>query len=245
MLTRAILTGTILNALGIVIGGLMGLMLKRQFSASTQLAWRGLTGVITVFIGLRITWLGLNGTFAQVLRQFAIMLLAMTLGKLLGRLLHIQSSFNRLGQFASRRFAQMRANDPNRFNEGFLVCTLLFCAGPLGPIGSVQAGLMERWEPLAIKMVMDGLAAMGFVGIFGWGVMLSALPVFVFQGTLTLAVSRLAPFLAEHQLTDSVNAVSGLLIFCVSLIVLELKKVELADYLPSLVVAPLIAWLWR
>ena len=157
MLTIApMLTGTILNALGIMIGGLVGLMLTRQFSASTQLAWRGLTGVMTVFIGLRITWLGLNGTFGQVLKQFAIMLLALMLGRLLGRLLHIQSSLNRLGHYASRRFAQMRPNDPNRFNEGFLVCTLLFCAGPLGPIGAVEAGLMNYWEPLAIKMVMDG-----------------------------------------------------------------------------------------
>ena len=74
---------------------------------------------------------------------------------------------------------------------------------------------------------------------------LSALPVFVFEGTLTLAVSRLTPFLTRHSLIDSVNAVGGILIFCVALIVLELKKVELADYLPSLAVAPLIAWLWR
>jgi uncharacterized protein len=245
MLMRSILAGTALNAVGIVIGSLTGLMLTRQFSASSQLAWRGLTGVFTVIVGLGITWLSINGTFGQVLKQLAIMLLAMTLGRLLGRLLHIQSSLNRLGQYASRRFAQTRPDDPNRFNEGFLVCTLLFCAGPLGPIGSVEAGLMNYWEPLAIKMVMDGLAAMGFVGIFGWGVMLSALPVFVFQGTITLAVSRLVPFLTEHQLIDSVNAVGGMLVFCVALIVLELKKVELADYLPSLAVAPLIAWLWR
>ncbi len=109
----------------------------------------------------------------------------------------------------------------------------------------MQDGLIGNWQPLAVKMVMDGLAAMGFVGVFGWGVVLAALPVFVYQGTITLAVHRLEPFLRAHSLLDSVNAINGLLVFCVALIILELKKIELADYLPSLAMAPLITWLWQ
>jgi uncharacterized membrane protein YqgA involved in biofilm formation len=94
-------------------------------------------------------------------------------------------------------------------------------------------------------MVMDGLAAMGFVSVFGYGVLLAAIPVLAYQGTLTLIVARLEPFLHAHGLVDSVNSVNGMLIFCVSLIVLELKRIQLADYLPSLLVAPVIASLWR
>ena len=86
---------------------------------------------------------------------------------------------------------------------------------------------------------------MGFVGVFGWGVVLAAIPVFVYQGTIALAVHRLEPFLRAHSLLDSVNAIDGLLVFCVALIILELKKIELADYLPSLAMAPLITWLWQ
>ena len=242
---RVLMTGSILDAMGILIGGSLGLMLSRQFSTATQLAWRNFMGLMTVVVGLYLTWSGLNGSFLQIFKQVVILILALMMGRVAGRLLRIQSTLNRLGRSASQRFAAARPDDPNRTNDGFTICALLFCAGPLGPIGAVQDGLMNYWQPLAIKMVLDGLAAMRFVTIFGWGVLLSAIPVLVYQGTITLAVHRLEPFLRAHHLLDSINAMGGLLVFCVALIVLELKKLELADYLPSLVMAPMITWLWR
>jgi uncharacterized membrane protein YqgA involved in biofilm formation len=94
---------------------------------------------------------------------------------------------------------------------------------------------------------MDGLAMMSFVTLFGWGGMLAALPVFVLQGSVTLACALyLEPFLRPHGgLVDSVNAVGGLVVCTVGLVIFEIRKVELADFLPSLAVAPLITWLWR
>ncbi len=237
--------GTILNAVGILIGGVVGLMISRQPSPATQLALKVSMGFVAVFVGLRLTWLSLNGSFLQILKQVVIVLLALILGRLTGRLLHLQKTSNRLGQYARTRVAQTKPDDPHRFSDGFNTCALLFCAGPLAVIGTVPDGLSGNWQPLAIKAVMDGLATMGFVSIFGWGSMLSALPVFAFQGTLTLCVQSLGPFLRDHALLDSVNATSGLLVFCVSLVILELKRIELADYLPSLAFAPLITWLWR
>jgi uncharacterized membrane protein YqgA involved in biofilm formation len=239
------LAGTILNALGILIGGILGLATARQFSSSTQIACRGIMGILTVFIGLRITLLSLSGTFLQNLRQLAILVIALAAGKMLGQLFRIQKTMNRLGQYASRRFAETKPGDPHRFNDGFLVCTLVFCAGPLGIVGAVLAGLMNSWEPLAIKMAMDGLAAMGFACVFGWSVLLSAIPLFVFQTMITLAAMRCQPFLSAHGSFDAVTGVAGLLVFCVALIVLELKKLAVADYLPSLLLAPLIVWLWN
>jgi len=238
-------TGTILNALGILIGGLMGLSLTRQFATPTQLAWRSLMGVVTVFIGLRLTWVSFNGSVLQVCKQFVIMLLALMLGKIVGQILHVQDGLNRLGRYASEKFANAKPDDPNRLNDGFIVCSLLFCAGPLGPLGAVTEGLTGHWEPLAIKMVMDGLAAMGFVSVYGWGAVLSAVPVLAFQCSVTLLVTRLEPFLRVRGLVDSINATDGILLFCVALIILELKKVRLGDYLPSLAVAPLITWYWK
>jgi|SRR5580704_855294 uncharacterized membrane protein YqgA involved in biofilm formation len=239
------MTGTVLNAIGILLGSLLGLMMSRQFSAPSQLAWRGVMGIVTVIIGLHLAWAGLTGGSTDFLRGLLVLILALITGSLAGRLLHIQKGLNRLGQYAGGRFAKVRRDDPNRFNEGFVVCAVLFCAGPLGIIGAVQDGLVGNWQPLAIKMVMDGLAAMGFVGVYGGGVALSAVPVFVYQGTLTLLVHRLEPFLQQHQLVDSINTVSGMLIFCVALVILELKKVELGNYLPCLAMAPLLTWLLK
>ena len=240
-----LMTGTLLNATGILIGGVLGLGLARQFAPATQMAMRGLMGVLTVIVGLYLTWSSLNGSLVQILKQIAIMLMAMMLGSIFGRLLHIQSGLNRLGQYAGRRLSAASPDDPNSINEGFIICALLFCAGPLGPIGAIQDGLNGYWQPLAIKMVMDGLAAMGFVSVYGGGVILAAIPVIAYQGTITLVSHRLEPLLRAHALLDSVGAVSGMLIFCVALIILELKKIQLADYLPSLAFAPLITWLWR
>src|SRR5579863_2487004 len=215
--------GTTLNALGIVVGGMVGVMMGRQLSSSTQVAIRGILGIITIFIGLRITWASVTGGAISPLKQLAIVVLALMIGRLTGSLLHIQKGLNHVGKHASAVFAAAHPDDPNRLYHGFMVCTLLFCAGPLGPVGSVLAGLAGDWQPLAIKMVLDGLAAMGFAAIFGPGVMLSALPVFVFQGMITILVQQSGPFLLEHRLVDSTVAVGGLLIFCVSLIMLELK----------------------
>ncbi len=245
MLTGTTLTGTLLNALGILVGGMIGLTLTRQFTQATQIALRGLMGVFTVIIGLMITVNSFHGTPAQVFTQLGILILALTLGRIAGRLMHIQRGLNKLGQHASKRFAAAKRDDPNRLNEGFIICALLFCAGPLGPIGAVEDGLMGYWEPLAIKAVMDGLAAMGFVAVYGWGVVLSAIPVLAYQGTVTLLVHRFVPLLTEHGLLDSVNAAAGMLVFCVSLIILELKKLQLGDYLPSMVMAPLLTWFLR
>ena len=244
MLTGTPLSGTILNALGILVGGLMGLTLTRQFTQTTQLALRGLMGVFTVIIGLTITWNSIHGDLTHIFKQLGILILALICGRLVGKLLRIQRGLNRLGKYASMRFAAAKRDDPNRLNEGFMICALLFCAGPLGPIGAVEDGLMGYWEPLAIKAVMDGLAAMGFVAIYGWGVVLSAVPVLAYQGIVTLLVHGLEPTLREHALLDPINAAAGMLIFCVSLIVLELKKLQLGDYLPTLAMAPLLTMLF-
>ena len=118
----------------------------------------------------------------------------------------------------------------------------------LGILGSIQDGLSrsEYVYPLAIKAIIDGLATLGFVSLFGWGVLLASLPVLAFQGTITLMCSHFfEPLLAAHSLVNSVNAVGGLLVFCVALVMLGLKRIELADYLPSLVFAPLLTWFWR
>ncbi|HKI68442.1 MAG TPA: DUF554 family protein, partial [Verrucomicrobiae bacterium] len=120
---------------------------------------------------------------------------------------------------------------------------LLFCAAPLAVLGSVVDGLSGYAYPLGVKAVMDGLATMSFVAIFGWGSIMSALPVFVMQGSITLACGLfVGPFLSAHGLVDSVNATCGLLVFCVGLIIFEIKKIAVTDYLPSLVFAPLLTW---
>jgi len=245
-------TGAILNAAGILIGGIFGLMRVTPLSASTQGFFKMSLGVLTMFFGLRLTWLSVNGTFGQVIKQITIAFGAIILGNLLGKLLRFQKMSNRMGQYAKRLIETNRPDDPHRFSNGMNACAVLFCAAPLGILGSIQdalpreAGGMGYFYPLAIKALMDGLAMAGFVKFFGPGAMVSALPVFVFQGTITMACHiYLEPFLRAHGLLNSVNAVGGLVVCTVGVVIFEIRRVELADYLPSLAVAPLITWLWK
>ncbi len=245
-------TGAILNAAGIIIGGVIGLVRTTPLSAQTQNFFKLVLGATTLIFGLRLSWFSIGGTFGNTVKQLAIAFLALVLGNLLGKLLRLQKASNRLGQYARRLIETNRPNDPQRFSNGLNACAILFCAAPLGILGAVQdglptvAGATGYYQILAVKAVMDGLAMLGFVTLFGGGAIVAALPVFVFQGTITLAVQvYLEPFLRAHGLIDSINAVGGLVVCSVGVVIFEIRRVDLADYLPALAVAPLITWLWK
>jgi uncharacterized membrane protein YqgA involved in biofilm formation len=238
--------GTALNVAGILIGGLVGLTRRKPLSPVNESFFKVTLGVFTVFYGLRLTWISVNGTFLQISKQLLIAVLALVLGKMAGQLLHLQKMSNSLGRQARERMSASKPADPRQLSEGFKTCAALFCAAPLAVLGSVQDGLSSYYSPLAVKAVIDGLATMSFISMFGWGVMFAALPVLVFQGTITLVCAQyFRPLLETHYLVDSVNAAGGLLVFSVALVILQLKRIELADYLPSLVFAPLLAWVCR
>lgn len=240
--------GTILNVVGILIGGLVGLARRKPLSATSEAYFKVILGAFTVFYGLRLTWISISGSAYEIFKQLLIVVVSMMLGKLVGRALHLQKISNGIGRRARDQISSARPDDPNRLNNGFRTCAALFCAAPLGILGATQEGLSlsQYIYPLVIKGVMDGLASMGFVSLFGPGVLLSALPVLALQGSVSLVIARVVePMLSLHHLLDSVNAVGGLLVFSVALVILGLKRVELADYLPSLIIAPLLTLWWR
>jgi len=238
--------GTFLNVIGILIGGGVGLMKSRVLPTALEAYLKILLAVFTVFYGLRLSWLSFGGSAGQILKQGLILILALILGKMVGRLLHLQRLSNRLGRAAHDRLVAGQAGAEGRVSAAFKTSAVLYCVAPLGIIGAVIEGISasDYFYPLAIKAVMDGLAAMGLVLMLGWGVLISVVPVLAFQGTVNLLCSRLLqPFLATHGLLDSINCVAGILVFSVALIMLGLKKIEVSDYLPSLVAAPLLTWL--
>jgi len=238
--------GTILNAGGIIIGGIAGVWRRRPLTPAQESFFKVLLGAFTVFYGLRLTWMSITGPGTHATKQLFIAILALTLGKLTGRLLKLQNLSNRVGQYASSVIASasIPGSRPPR-GTGFKVCAGLFCAAPLAFAGAIQDGLSGYYEPLAVKAVMDGLATMGLSLVFGLEVLLAALPVFVMQGSLTLLCSHLVrPWLEQHGLLQSLGITNGLLIFSVALVLLQLKRIALAEYLPSLLFAPLLTWVW-
>jgi len=247
-------TGAILNAAGIFLGGIIGVMRTGPLAPQSQAFFKLALGVFSIFFGLRLTWLNINGSATQIFKQIAIVLLAMMLGKGLGALMRFQKASNHIGQYARRLIENTKQDDPHRFINGLNACAILFCASPLGIVGAITDGLAVNasgqgyFYPLALKAVMDGLAMLGFVLLFGGGATLSAFPVLIFQGIITLACSLyVEPYLRTHNLLmlQATNATAGILVCSVGLVIFEVRRIELADYLPSLAVAPLMAWIWK
>jgi uncharacterized protein len=242
-------TGAFLNALGILIGGLMGLAILQPLSLRTQVFFRSALGVATILFGLKLVWLGVDGSFLSVLKQTGLAALAVTLGFWTGKLLCLQKLSNRLGRYAGGRIAAAQAGAPRGAGGGLAACTILFCAAPLGLLGAVTDGLPAGdsltgffWL-LAVKAVMDGLAMTGFVKVFGWPSALSAFPVFALLSGITLACQLWArPWLEAHALTGSVQAAAGFIACAIALMIFEVRRVELANFLPALALAPLLAW---
>jgi hypothetical protein len=235
--------GTLLNAAAILAGALYVMLGGRQLAGSSQQWWRLVLGAATVFVGIRLVWLNLNGPPIQILKQLGLLLAGLVVGRLLGRLLGCQRFSNQLGRYASQRLEAACAKGAGNASEGFVVCAILYCLAPLAILGALPNGLKGTWEVLAVKAVMDGLAAMSFAQTYRGGVVLAALPVLAWQGTLTLAARLAEPWLAAHQLVEPIAAAAGLLVAFVSLIIFEVVRLEIADYLPTLVVVPVLFWL--
>jgi uncharacterized membrane protein YqgA involved in biofilm formation len=234
--------GTILNVGAILLGGIIGLTVTRDLPQRAQVRLKYILGVLVIYAGLSLTWKSVNGSFFYILKQIGVVFLALILGNAVGMALRLQKSLSKLGEYAGKTLTASTGNSSSgRFSEGFVACSLLFCVGPMAILGALQDGLTGNFRVLAIKSVMDGLATMAFARSFGWGVLLSAVPVLAYQGSISLAARSIEPFLQNQAMLDAINATGGLLVLCISLVVLEIAKVPLANYLPSLVVAPLLA----
>jgi uncharacterized protein len=237
-------TGTLINTGAVLLGGSIGLLSSRDPSARLQVNLKRFLGVLVIYVGFSTTWksLGHSG-WSHIPKQVVIVLVSLILGNLVGRKLRLQDRLNKVGEFARRAMTRSASGGGNRWNDGFVTCTLLFCVGPMAIIGSIEDGINGNFRTLAIKSVMDALAAMAFARTFGWGVLVSALPVLAYQGTITLAARSIKPFLDEHpDLMHALNASGGLIVVCIAVVILEVQKVPLANYLPTLLVAPLLAW---
>lgn len=237
--------GTIINVCAIVLGGVVGLAIAKGISPKVEYRLKLILGLITLYVGMKTTWQAINGSFGSVVKQVVIVMVALVVGNIIGKVLRLQAGVNKLGEYAKNVFQKHDSDSPKRFGEGFVTCTILFCMGPMAIVGALEDGLSGKVQTLAVKSVMDGLATMAFVKTFGVGPIFAALPVLAYQGTITLGAAGLKPLLGDHLLLDSISATGGLLILCISVVILDIQKVPLADYLPSLVVAPVLTWLLR
>lgn len=234
--------GTIINAVCIIAGGIIGAFAANWLTASAQNRIKLILAIATTYVATEMIWRGVNGSFLKCLGQLGIAFLSLILGNALGMALRLQKGLNWLGQIAKEHIAKGEQGG-SKFNEGFITCSILFCVGPMAIIGAMEDGLTGNFKVLAIKGAMDGLATVGFTAMFGWGSALSVVPVVAYQGTITICAGLLEPVLTEPMI-DAIRVTGGMLVYSITVVILEIRKVPLANYLPAMVVAPLLTWWW-
>jgi len=228
-------TGALINAIGILLGAFIGLSWDKTPSLRTQLFFRNVIGAFTMFLGLRLIYTSIDGTLWVCMKEIGIMLLSVILGFWTGKLLRLQKFSNYLGRLAGNAIAAAQRNPDINRSDAFNACAILFCAAPLGIIGAVTDGLSGYFYFLAVKAAMDALAMVGFVKIFN-----SALPVLVFFSVVSLGAQLYVKPCVSPGALDSIGAAAGLVACIITIVIFEVRRVELANYLPALAIAPLL-----
>lgn len=231
------LTGTLINVTAIALGTSLGTLLGDRLPERVRETVMHALGLVTLAVGIDGALAAFRPPLSELTRASVLLVLASVLvGGVIGELIGIESWLNRSGEALKRRFAGEHEHQA-RFTEGFVVASLVFCVGPLAILGSIQDGLSGDFELLAIKSLLDGFAALAFASALGWGVGFSVIPVFVYQGTISLAASGLADVLTD-EIVAGLTAAGGILILGISLRLLELKQVRVGNLLPALLLAP-------
>lgn len=238
--------GTLVNVLAVLAGGLLGLLLGNRLPVRTREVVTDALGLVTLLIAGTSAMAVLDVELSDVVGDSAPMLVvlgALLVGGITGSLLGLEQRVERLGGWLQRVLAGDRGSaEKQRFVEGFVISSLIFCTGPLTILGSLNDGLGNGADQLFLKSALDGFAAIAFAASFGWGVLAASLTVVVVQGSLTLLGVGLGGVLPDAHLA-AVTATGGLLLVGVALRLLRVREVPVADLLPALVVAPLLVQL--
>ena len=233
--------GTIINTLAIVAGGFFGVLFGRFLHDSAQNTLTKVCGVSTLFIAI-------TGALEQMLRVengaivssgSMLMIGCLALGGLVGELLNIEQGFEHFGQWLKIKTGN--AKDKG-FVDAFVTASLTVCIGAMAIVGSIQDGIAGDYSILATKAVLDLIIIMVMSCSMGKGAVFSAIPVAVFQGSITALAGLVRPVMTDAALSN-LSLVGNVLIFCVGINLVWDKKVKVANLLPAIVVAVAAAFL--
>ncbi len=219
--------GTILNIITVLVGGSIGLIIGSRLSKSLHQAVIGITGFISLVIGMQM---------ALSSKNILILLTSLMIGVIIGELIDIDGFITKIGIRLEEKFAK---GDKGQFAKAFITSTIVFCVGPLTILGSIRDGLSGDYSLLATKSVLDGFTSIFFAGAMGVGVLFTTLSILVIQGSLTLFAGVLSGVMTHEAIAELTGA-GGVMILSIGLNILEIKKFKTANMLPALLVAPLI-----
>lgn len=223
------LLGTVANVAAIVLGTLLGLLLRRRLPQRiTTILTQGL-GLVTALIGLQMV---------VATQNVLIVLVSIVVGGVVGELIQIEGRLDTFGTRIEKRFSRRRGT----FAKAFVTSSLLYCVGPIAILGALRDGLRGDYSILLTKSGLDGIASVVFASTLGIGVLFSAIPVLAYQGSITIAASLLEPYL-RTAIVNEMTATGGLLILGIALNILQVTKIKVGNMLPAILVAAILAGL--
>ncbi|MBQ7566671.1 MAG: DUF554 domain-containing protein [Oscillospiraceae bacterium] len=225
------MVGVLVNVATVILGGLVGLLLKKGLPEHVQKTVLAGLGLCTAFIGVKGAFSGENTL---------VMVLSIALGAIVGSLLDIDGALNRLGAWVEKKFKSKSAS--GSIAEGFVSATLLFCVGAMTVMGSINAGLRGDNEMLFTKSLLDMFAAMMLAASLGVGVALSALSILIVQGGIALLAGTLEPLLTATAVNE-ITCVGSIMVIAIGLNLIGATKIKVANLMPGILLAPLLSWL--
>jgi uncharacterized protein len=219
--------GTLVNTAAVIVGGAVGLLFRARLPERITAGVFQAIGLFTLFMGIKMAWATQN---------VLVLILSMVIGTVIGEALGLAE---RVDALAERAKTSLRSKS-GTFSQGLITAFLLFCTGSMTILGSIQEGLGLGAELLLAKSVLDGFAAMALAAGLGVGVLVSALPLLLLQGALTLSAGAVQHLFTESMIAE-MGAAGGLLLLGLSLGLLKIKEIQVVNMLPSLPLALLLA----
>jgi uncharacterized membrane protein YqgA involved in biofilm formation len=220
--------GTLVNALAVIVGGIVGMLLKKKMPQRIRIVYFQVIGLFTIGIGI---------TMLVGMKHILLIVMSLVIGVLIGEWLHLEQKLEKWSESMKNRF-QIGSE---QFSEGFVTAFLLFCIGSMTILGSIQEGLTGSADLLFTKSLMDGFSAIILASAFGVGVIFSSIPLLIFQGGLTLLAMAASSFFTP-DLIEGISNIGGILLIGLGINILEIKKLAITNMLPSLVVVIILLW---
>ncbi len=222
--------GSLVNAAAIIVGGAIGLALHGRFPARIRL-------IVFQALGLSVMVIGMQ--MALKMTQPLLVIFSLIIGGIVGELLDIESFLERVGN----RVKRMAKSQNTLFTDGLVTASLIFCIGSMAILGAFDEGLRGDPNILFTKAMLDGFASIALASTYGAGVLLSCVPVFLYQFSLTLLAGSVQQFFTPELITQ-LTATGGVLILGIGVNLLEILRIRLSNLLPSLVIVVILSMIF-
>lgn len=219
--------GTLVNIVGIVVGSSVGMLIGNRIPER-------FTNIVFQAIGLAVMGIGISMTLES--KNMIITTLSIIIGGIIGEWLKLEQGLEQLSEKLKKR---IRISSEH-FTTAFVTATILYGSGSMAILGAIQDGMGQNPEILYTKSMMDGITAVAFAASLGIGVVFSALPILIYQGSITLFADYIHQFLSPQMISE-MTAVGGLMLIGLSLNLLRLKKIPVMNFIPALLFAILFA----